>query len=259
VRIGDIDITVCNDGEGKLASTYIPKLDWDMHKSLLDADGNFDIALGCFLIRTDGRNVLVDAGLGPVTFPPFRGGDLPGHLASAGVTPEDVDLVLVTHLHIDHIGWLAREGKPYFPNATVRFGEKDLDQFVRAEQPDQFSAPIVDVLQKAGRIETLSGDASVAPGVNMIDTPGHTLGHMGVVVSSGTQRAFMLGDAIACPAQLEDSEWAAMSDIDPELSSRSRETLYRELEGTENVMVASHFPDLEFGRVLRGEGKRYFA
>ena len=259
MKIGEIEITVANDGEGKLASSYIPKLDWETHKGLLDAEGNFDIALGCFLIRTGGRNVLVDAGLGPVTFPPFRGGDMPGKLAAAGVTPEDVDTVLITHLHVDHIGWLAQDGKPYFSNATVRFGEKDLDQFIRAPEPDQFAVPIVKVLEDAGRIETVSGNTTVAPGVDMIDTPGHTLGHMGVVVSSGTQRAFMLGDAIGCPAQLEDSEWAAMSDVDQDLSSRTREALYRELEGTDDVMVAAHFPDLQFGRVLRGEGKRYLA
>lgn len=259
MKIGDIEITVVNDGEGKLESSYIPKLDWEKHKDLLDDEGRFDIALGCFLIKTKDTTILVDAGLGPITFPPFRGGDLPGKLSSAGVTPEDVDLVLVTHLHLDHIGWLAQDEKPYFPNATIRFGEKDLDQFIRAEEPDKFSAPIVKVLQEAGRIDTLTGDAEVAPGVTMIDTPGHTLGHMAVVVSSGTDRAFMLGDAIACPAQLEDSEWAAMSDIDPKLSSRSREALYKELEGTNDLMVAAHFPDLEFGRVLRGEGKRYFA
>lgn len=259
MRIGEIEITVVNDGEGTLPSSYIPKLDWEAHKGLLDDEGNFAIALGCFLITTKDKKILVDAGLGPVTFPPFRGGDLPQGLAAAGVRPEDIDLVLVTHLHVDHIGWLAQDGKPFFPNAAVRFGEKDLDQFMRGEEPDKFSAPIVNVLEAAGRIDTLTGDAEVAPGVNMIDTPGHTLGHMAVVVSSGTERAFMLGDAIACPAQLEDSEWAAMSDIDPDLSSRSREALYRELEGTNDVMVAAHFPDLQFGRVLRGEGKRYFS
>jgi glyoxylase-like metal-dependent hydrolase (beta-lactamase superfamily II) len=259
VNIGEIEILAVNDGEGKLPSSYIPKLDWERHGSLLDADGNFAIALGCFLIRTKDHTILVDAGLGPVTFPPFRGGDLPGALSAAGVAPDDVDLVCVTHLHVDHIGWLAQDGKPFFPRATVRFGEKDLDQFMRGDEPDAMSAPIINVLEAAGRIDTLHGDASVAPGVDMIDTPGHTLGHMSVVVSSGTQRAFVLGDAIACPAQLEDSEWAAMSDIDPDLSSRSREALYRELEGSDDVMVAAHFPDLEFGRVLRGEGKRYFS
>ncbi len=259
MKIGDIDVIPVNDGEGTLPSTYIPTLDWEKHKDLLDGEGNFPIALGCFLIKTADQNILVDAGLGPVTFPPFRGGDLPSNLEAAGVKPDDVDLVLITHLHIDHIGWLAQDAKPFFPNATIRFGEKDLDQFINTESPDQFTKPIYDVLEPTGRIATVSGDDNVAPGVNVLQTPGHTLGHISVVVSSGTERAFLLGDAMACPAQLEDAEWAAMSDIDPKLSSRSREALYKEMESPGSVAVASHFPDLQFGRVMRGEGKRYFA
>lgn len=259
MQLGHIEVVPVNDGEGKLPSSYIPKLDWDLHKDLLDDEGNFFINLTCFLIKTKDRNVLVDAGLGPVTFPPFRGGDLPGNLAGAGVQPEDVDLVLITHLHVDHIGWLVQDGKPYFPNATIRFGERDLDQFIRAAEPDGFAAPIVEVLEAAGRIETIDTDGEVAAGVSTLHTPGHTLGHLSVVASSGTKRAFLLGDAMACPAQFEDAEWAAMSDIDPELSSRSREALYRELEGSDDVAAASHFPELKFGRLLIGEGKRYFA
>ena len=259
MKIGEIEVVPVNDGEGKLPSSYIPSLDWETHKSLLDDEGNFAIALGCFLIKTADKKILVDAGLGPVTFPPFRGGDLPGNLANAGVKPQAVDMVIVTHLHVDHIGWLVQDGKPYFENATIRFGEKDLDQFIRAEDPDGFAKPVIDVLDPTGRIETVAGDDAIAPGVNVLQTPGHTLGHVSVVVSSGDQRAFLLGDAMACPAQLEDAEWAAMSDIDPKLSSRSREALYKELEGSDALAVASHFPDLQFGRVLRGEGKRYFA
>lgn len=256
MKLGDIEVVPVNDGEGKLPSSYLPSLDWERHKDLLDDEGNFRINLACFLIKTRDRNVLVDAGLGPVTFPPFRGGDLPKNLADNGVTPADVDLVLITHLHVDHIGWLVQEGKPYFPNATIRFGEKDLDQFIRADEPDRFAVPVVQALE--GRIQTIDGDGEIAPGVSVLNTPGHTLGHTSVVASSGTQRAFMLGDAMACPAQFEDSEWAAMSDVDPGMSSRSRAALYRELEGTEDVVAASHFPELKFGRVLLGEGKRYF-
>ncbi|MFN2595000.1 MAG: MBL fold metallo-hydrolase [Actinomycetota bacterium] len=258
MRIGDIEVVPVSDGEGTLPSTYLPTLDWEKHKDLLDGEGNFEIALGCFLIKTAGQTILVDAGLGPVTFPPFRGGDLPGNLAKHDVKPEDIDLVLITQLHVDHIGWLAHDGKPYFPNATIRFGEKDIDQFINADEPDALTKPIYDVIEPSGRIQTLSGDDNVAPGVNVLQTPGHTLGHISIVVSSGTERAFLLGDAMACPAQLEDAEWAAMSDIDPKLSTRSREALYKEMESPGAVAVASHFPDLQFGRVLRGEGKRYF-
>ena len=259
MQIGDLEVIPVNDGEGKLESSYIPKLDWDLHKDLLDEEGRFEINFGCFLIRNGEQTVLVDAGLGPITLPPYRGGDLPANLAQAGVQPSDIDLILITHLHVDHIGWLVQDGRPYFPSATVRFGEKDLDQFIRAEEPDQFAVPIIDVLNTAGRIETIDADGDVAPGVSVLQTPGHTLGHISVVASSGTKRAFMLGDAVTCPAQLEDSEWTAMSDIDPDLAVRSREMLYRELEGTEDVFAASHFPDLRFGRVLTGEGKRYFS
>lgn len=259
MQLGDIEVIPVNDGEGKLESSYLPKVDWERHKDVLDAEGNFAINFGCFLIKTNGRSVLIDAGLGPVTLPPYRGGDLPKNLATNGVKPEDVDLVLITHLHVDHIGWLVQDEKPFFPNATVRFGEKDLDQFIRSENPDQFAVPVIQVLEAAGRIETIAGDGSVAPGVNVLNTPGHTLGHISVVASSGTQRAFMLGDAVTCPVQLEDAEWTAMSDIDPDLAVRSRAALYRELEGTEDVIAASHFPDLRFGRVLMGEGKRYFS
>lgn len=259
MQLGDIEVIPVNDGEGKLPSTYLPKVDWERHKDVLDAEGNFDVNLGCFLVKTRDRNVLVDAGLGPVTFPPFRAGDLPKNLAANGVRPEDIDLVLITHLHLDHIGWLVQEEKPYFPNATVRFGEKDLDQFIRAEKPDDFAKPVIEVLEAAGRIETIDADGEVAPGISALNTPGHTLGHISVVASSGTQRAFMLGDAVTCPVQLEDAEWTAMSDIDPDLAIRSRERLYKELEGSESIAAASHFPELKFGRVLFGEGKRYFA
>jgi glyoxylase-like metal-dependent hydrolase (beta-lactamase superfamily II) len=259
VRIGEIELVPVNDGEGKLASSYVMGADWEAHKDLLDDEGNFDIDLGCFLVRTKDHTVLIDAGLGPVTFPPFRGGDLPDNLAKNGVKPEDVDLVLLTHLHVDHIGWTVQNGEPYFPNATIRFGSQDVEQFITASKPDQFAAPVYEVLDKAGKLEPIDTDGEIVRGVSTIHTPGHTLGHRCVVVSSGDQRAFLLGDAVFCPMQIEDSGWSAMSDVDPKMSARSREAMYSELEGTNDVAAASHFPGLEFNRVLRGAGKRYFA
>lgn len=70
---------------------------------------------------------------------------------------------------------------------------------------------------------------------------------------------FLLGDAVTCPVQLEETEWEAMSDVDKGLAKRTREALWRELEGTETIAVAAHFPGLQFGRVLKGEGKRYWS
>jgi glyoxylase-like metal-dependent hydrolase (beta-lactamase superfamily II) len=88
--------------------------------------------------------------------------------------------------------------------------------------------------------------------------PGHTPGHAGVVLSWNNERAFILGDAISCPAQLEEPEWSGLGDIDAKLARRTQEALAQEVEGTGALVGASHFPGLTFGRVLRGEGRRYW-
>jgi hypothetical protein len=78
-------------------------------------------------------------------------------------------------------------------------------------------------------------------------------------LSSGQQRALLLGDAVTCPVQLEEPDWSAMSDVDPALAARTREALWQELEGSADLAVAAHFPGLEFGRVLKGQGRFYFS
>jgi hypothetical protein len=79
-----------------------------------------------------------------------------------------------------------------------------------------------------------------------------------VVLSSGDERAFILGDGISCPAQLEEPEWSGLGDVDPKLARASQEALGREVEGTGALVGTSHFPGLTFGRVMRGEGRRYW-
>jgi glyoxylase-like metal-dependent hydrolase (beta-lactamase superfamily II) len=117
----------------------------------------------------------------------------------------------------------------------------------------------VEVLLEAGKVDPITEDGEIVPGISTLHAPGHTLGHRCVVLSSGDERALLLGDAVTCPVQLEETDWGAMSDIDPAMSKRTREALLKELEGTGDMTLGSHFPGLEFGRVLRGEGKRYFA
>ena len=94
--------------------------------------------------------------------------------------------------------------------------------------------------------------------MNVIGTPGHTPGHAGVILSSGGERAFVLGDAISCPVQLEETEWSGMGDMDPKLARRTQEAVAQEIEGSGALLATSHFPGLTFGRVLRGEGRRYW-
>ncbi len=88
--------------------------------------------------------------------------------------------------------------------------------------------------------------------------PGHTPGHAGIVLSSGTERAFVMGDAISCPVQLSESEWSGLGDVDSKLARQTQEAVALEAEASGALLGASHFPGLMFGRVLRGEGRRYW-
>src|SRR5438128_12240045 len=119
VRVGDIEITPLSDGMVRLPQSFYVNLDFEAHADMLSDDGRVDVPIGCYLIRTGGRTVLVDAGLGPLALDWAEGGDLPAALAGVGVAPADIDTVACTHLHIDHIGWLVHDGAPWFPNATV--------------------------------------------------------------------------------------------------------------------------------------------
>ena len=259
MKVGEIEITPMSDGFVRLPPEYFRNADWSVHRDLLGPDGNLEIPVGTFLVRTGALTVLIDAGLGPVDAGFMKGGDLPGRLEEAGTSPSEIDLVVCTHLHVDHVGWLAQDGAPFFKNATVRFGAADWDHFVENNAASEAVRDKMEVLKEAGRIEVIESDSTVAPGIDTLQAPGHTPGHLCLVVASGEERAFLLGDAVTCPIQLEEPEWEAISDVDASLASRTRESLWRELETSGNVAVAAHFPGLQFGRVMAGKGRRYFS
>ncbi|HYD11030.1 MAG TPA: MBL fold metallo-hydrolase, partial [Acidimicrobiales bacterium] len=171
----------------------------------------------------------------------------------------DVDLVVCTHLHLDHAGWLVQDGVPFFPNATVRFGAGDWAHWVEhAKETDRVRQAML-LLDSLQRLDAIDGDAvSLAPGVTTRAAPGHTHGHQVIVVSSGEERALLLGDSITCPLQLQHEDWGAVSDMDPALARRTRELLWTELEDGHSVGVGAHFPELQHGRVLRGQGRTWF-
>src|SRR5687768_8487002 len=171
MKIGDIEITAVSDGSAKLPPAYFVNADWTPHQALIGPDGMVDISLGCFVIRTGDRTVLVDAGIGPIDSPIFKGGALPDRLQAAGVTPADVDDLICTHLHIDHIGWVVREGKPYFPNATVHFGAADWGQFVSGVPESDFTRQAFELLEQEGKTAPIEADGEVVPGISSLHTP----------------------------------------------------------------------------------------
>jgi glyoxylase-like metal-dependent hydrolase (beta-lactamase superfamily II) len=259
VLLGDLRIDPVLDGTGRFLPTKsfrgTTEAQWARHRDLLDKDGMLHFAMGGFVIRTGDRTVLVDLGLGPRTFLGITGGGFLDDLARLGVGPEEVTDVVFTHLHLDHIGWAAVESRPTFGAATYRCARADLDHFLvdHPGEEAQLLAPVVE------RLETWDRDGTVLPGVDLLGAPGHTPGSTVVVASSGTDRAVLLGDVVHCPVELVDDEWDSLFDVDPDLAARTRQALSAELEGSDALVSAGHFPGLRFGRLLTGQGRRLWS
>ena len=225
---------------------------------------------GCetgFLVNTGKQLILVDAGAGTW----FGGGSLgrlAGNLRSAGYAPEDVDLVLATHLHSDHIGGLTtQDGQRVFPNAEVYVSKIDSDFWLSPEiaakapkdaQPffqsaQAIAAPYI----KAGKWHTFSGSEAIVDGVRLVPLPGHTPGHTGYEFSSKGQKILFWGDIIhAQRVQLQHPEVTVVFDVDATAAAATRNQLLPKL-ARENVVIAGPhmlFPSL--GR-LRKEGSGY--
>jgi glyoxylase-like metal-dependent hydrolase (beta-lactamase superfamily II) len=265
MNIGDISVEVLKDGFTTAPGDLFGPTHDSAHADLVK-DGKIELPIACFLVQTGGMNILIDAGMGPsiMEWSPtpemtlrLEGGGLPAALAQKGLRPDDIDLILPTHMHQDHGGWIIANGAPFFPNAQVRFGAGDWDAVVETSKWEGHTEGMR-ALRAAGRVQLIEADGEVAPGVSAVATPGHTPGHQCYILSSGESRAMILGDIISCPLQIEAPEREALADMDRALSIVTRERILRELDG-DTLVGGPHFPGLRFGRVLTGAGRRYWS
>src|SRR5436309_14013384 len=193
IRVGDVEIMALSDGmlEFDLCNFFptIPHDDWRPYESHLTEAHKVRFNLGSYLIRSDGRTVLVDTGLGPkpADTPDAPWGQLMHDFKAKGVRPEDVDMVVMTHLHRDHVGWnLTTEGAKYvptFPRARYWMPKKDWESsHDPALQPTRFvNAPqCVWPLADLGLIEFMQGEQSLTRELTAVATPAHTPGHMSI-------------------------------------------------------------------------------
>ncbi len=254
----------------RAASDFFPDVteeDWAPYRDDALVDGKIQLYYGHFFVQSQGKTIMVDTGMGPGPHPTRgnRKGDLLNELAKHRVKPEDVDVVVHTHLHADHVGWnLDLSGptpRPYFPNARYLAPKTDWDHFIKPENLP--NAPWVRdsvvPLEALGMLDFFDGEHVITDEVTTLPTPGHTPGHHVVLVSSQGQKAMIVGDALHSKVQVAEPAWCAGVDTNKADSRRSREDMLRRAESEDYIIAAGHFhPDEHVGRIIRMEGWRYW-
>lgn len=232
-----------------------------------DERGLLPMSVTCFLIRSGGRNVLVDTGLGPRRRPGFPQGKLDQALKAAGVDRADIDLIVNTHLHVDHTGWNTVD-KPgggvefFFPKARWKVQRVEWDYWMQSRFLDDPGQPhlkeTVEPLRHSGRLDFAYMEDAIDENLHFVASPGHTPGHVCIGIASGGERAIIVGDASHHPVQLTHPDWSPTFDADPTLSAKTRDRLFDEAVADGRTFLAGHWPFPGMGRILRVEGKRTF-
>ena len=269
MMLGEFEITALSDGTHAFPiDTVMRGITPDqIRHGLADADLAAPVqgSINAFLVNTGKKLVLIDAGAG-VLYGNCCG-RLLDNLRAAGYQPEQVDEVLLTHLHKDHAGGIVANGKMAFPNATVRLSQQEADYWLdpasKAKGP-AFLATFYDAAVAstapyiaARRFRPYSGYGELTPGITAMPAPGHTPGHAMYMVQSGKQQLLVWGDIIHMAAlQLPHPEATVQYDSEQDVARNTRAALLSKL-GKEHVLVgAAHiaFPGLGH---LHQDGKRY--
>ncbi len=278
VKVGSAEIAMVWDANFKYTpSQFVPSMPREKWLSLLDGadpDEVQESRVMTFVIRSQGKNILVDAGVGAHGLWPWGEGHLPDSLKELDISPEEIDFVLPTHLHLDHVGWFTTPTPngpiPTFPNAKYLFQKEDWDFFVEAEYfKGRTPSPLNEMSQKmfdaavipmkdSGLMDLIGPEKVITDEVTLLHTPGHTLGSVSILVQSGSEAALMIGDAVHNPGQLSEPDYSPAIDIDPSLSTRSRKALVEQAQKLNAYVAGGHFGGPghpAFGRVILMDGR----
>ncbi|WP_338679379.1 MBL fold metallo-hydrolase [Janthinobacterium sp. TB1-E2] len=259
-QIGEFSITAISDGYLSASLDLLSNIgSMDASKLQQDAGVNdpSSIHINCYLVRGRGRTILIDAGAGGFK---HWGGKLKVNLALAGVQPSDIDTILLTHAHPDHVGGLLdASGEAAFPDAQlvvhqheVAFWEDDGNlsrASDRARGNFLFARKVFEKYREKMRLFTWN---EVLPGIGAMPLPGHTAGHSGYRIESGGRSLLIWGDIVHFPQiQIARPDVSIAFDQDPLLSAETRSTLL-DVVSADNILIAGmHLGELGFAHIRR--------
>jgi glyoxylase-like metal-dependent hydrolase (beta-lactamase superfamily II) len=242
--------------------------DWVPHQPWLQpwcwdpTSGNLIFPMQSFLVRGPRYTILVDTCVGDhkerqrPSWHMTSSGAYLHRLAAAGVAPEEVDYVMCTHMHTDHVGWNTRldNGRwvPTFPNAQYIMSAKEWAYWeaLHKETPVPQIADSVLPIVEAGKAVLVSNDHAINDDVWLESTPGHTPDHVSVRLSSHGAQAVITGDLIHCPVQCAEPMWIARPDYDAEQARQTRRSFLERYCDTDVLVCATHFPSPSFGHIV---------
>ena len=230
----------------------------------VDAGGRLIMSIHALVVETPTMRIVVDTCIG--NDKPRRFEDW-SHMQTsflkdfeaAGFSRESIDVVLCTHLHIDHVGWntMLVDGKwvPTFPNARYLMGRAEFDYWKAApgstaSEPAVF-ADSVQPVWDAGLVDLVASDHQVCPEVSLVPTPGHTIDHVSVRIVSKGEEAVITGDFVHHPCQLAHPDWDTKVDYDGAQSTKTRERMFDAFARDRTLVIGTHFPAPTAGHVVR--------
>lgn len=269
--IGSVPFAVVNDGshyyDAGAIFGVVPRVMWERQIDGLDDRYRMTTGLNCLLLRSQGKTVLIESGVGGKpgdrdSASPASEGTLMTSLAALGVAPEEIDIVVNTHLHYDHCGWNTSVAPgadpkdteafvPTFPNAKYLISAREWDdanhpnERTRATYLPRNLDPIAD------RVEMLDGEVQITNEIVFLPTPGHSEGHGAVVVRSGQEWGVYVGDMVQHTSQLERTAWVSGLDVLPLVSMETKKQLVERCIDEEALVMFCHGTYPGIGRMTR--------
>jgi len=238
----------------------IRKLPW-LIPDFATEEGRLKMSIHALVVETPSHRIVVDTGLGNDkegrSVPTWnnRQGPFLETLTDAGFPPDSIDTVLCTHLHVDHVGWNTRlvggQWVPTFANARYVFGKTEYEHWRdHSHEPDKAAVfddsvkPIVD----AGKAELIPSDHKLCDEMSLIPTPGHSPGHMSVLIRSEGEEGLLTGDVAHHPCQMAHLDWSSTADSDPVQSTATRRQLFSRFADRPTLVIGGHY---NAGRIQR--------
>ena len=264
-RLGNLHLHVLSDGlyyqDAGAVFGIVPRLLWERLGIPLNERHQMGIGLNSLLLESGGKTILIETGVGdkerPLAQTERTGGrTLLDELRDAGVAPDDVDIVINTHLHADHCGWNTRKDADgayiaTFPRARylIQRGEWEAATHPNERTRATYLAENMLPIETSGQLELIDGETRVTDDVTIIPTHGHTADHASVMLASAGEKAIYLGDMIQHSVQLERAPWVSSFDVYPLEAMETKKAVVAQAIAEQQLVIAVHCPFPGLGRM----------